>query len=74
MNIISKDKAKEIAGQFYDGQWSALYQFCSSGVFIKDDYHKYLTEIDFMYMGFEPKYKKELKQLRDWFTYKNNEK
>lgn len=74
MNIISKDKAKELAGYFHGGQRSALYQFCSSGMFIKDDYHKYLTEIDFMYMGFQPKEKRELKSLRDWFTYKNNEK
>lgn len=72
--MISKDRAKQIALDFHGGGFSPLYQFGSSGTFIKEHYHKYLTEIDFMYMGFEPKLKRQLKQLRDWFTYKNNEK
>jgi hypothetical protein len=43
MKLISNKKACLIASYWHGGQWSALYQFCSSGVIVeanKPDYHK----------------------------------
>jgi hypothetical protein len=42
---IKLDKAKRIASDWHDGQWSALYQFASSGIIVPQNYNDYQDEI-----------------------------
>ena len=42
---ISLAKAKEIASHWHGGQWSALYQFASSGKVLNENFHRYLNEL-----------------------------
>jgi hypothetical protein len=42
---ITLSKAKEIASNWHGGQFSALYQFASSGVILKENYNRYFNEL-----------------------------
>jgi hypothetical protein len=77
-NVICKDRAKEICNAWHGGQWSALYQFGSSGIFIPENILKYLKEVQ---ENREPEYNlhpgtisikadKELKSLIRFFEFK----
>ena len=79
--IISKNKAKEICSLWHGGQWSNLYQFASSGVFIGPNCLKYLKEIQ---ECLEPEFylhpatlskknERELNSLKNFFEFKCRE-
>ena len=42
---ITTERAREIAGQWHGGQWSGLYQFASSGIFVPQSILHYLHEV-----------------------------
>jgi hypothetical protein len=44
--IISTERAQEICRHWYNGQWSAYYQFLSSGVFLIENTLQYLRETE----------------------------
>jgi hypothetical protein len=44
--MITKLRAKEICSHWHGGQWSALYQFTSSGVYLIANHRKYLRDIE----------------------------
>lgn len=73
MRTITKKKAIEIARRWHGGQWSALYQYASSGEFVKERSVEYIKEcVDCKYPSknnvVHPKYKiKELDQLIRYF-------
>jgi ubiquinone/menaquinone biosynthesis C-methylase UbiE len=79
--MISKITALKTSSLWYCSQWSALYQFQSSGIFNIADILKYLREIQ---RNLEPEYflyptiltkknKAELTRLKTWFEYKAKE-
>jgi hypothetical protein len=79
--IISKNRAKEICSNWHNGQWSALYQFGSSGVFLIESTLIYLKEVQ---ECLEPEYnlhpsslskahEKELNSLKNFFLFKARE-
>jgi hypothetical protein len=81
-SILSKDRAREIASHWHGGQWSALYQFMSSGVYMPQNHLWYLFEIiqdiENEYHAPYPrklsqKETRELKSLIRWFAYKGEE-
>jgi len=45
MSGINVNRAMEIASHWHNGQWSALYQFASSGKILKENYQRYLNEL-----------------------------
>ena len=45
MKTISKQRAQEIASWWHGGQWSALYSFCSTGIFCIEHSLQYFKEI-----------------------------
>lgn len=65
---ISVQKAREIASHWHGGQWSALYQFASSGVVTKENLNRYFSEINSDLNGASHKDKKELKSLELFFV------
>ena len=77
---ISTAKARKIASDWHGGQWSALYQFASSGVFVPENYSRYSNEINAeiereteYHSRITKKQSNELWQLRKYFEYKRNE-
>jgi hypothetical protein len=74
MAYISKNKARQIASEWYDGQWSALYQFLSSGVYLPENHSRYIKEVNELYTyAKNKKQTNEINQLKRWFMYKKNE-
>jgi len=81
MKAISRARAQEIANYWHGGQWSALYQFTSSGVFMPENSERYLSELwDCLQPEFalhpgelSQKNEKELKSLFRWFAFKCTE-
>lgn len=79
--ILSKDRAKEICSNWHGGQWSSLYQFASSGVYLVENHLKYLKETQecrepeyYLHPGtISKKDDKELKKLIAFFEYKGQE-
>lgn len=80
-NLISNLRAKEICSKWHGGQWSALYQFASSGVYMVENHLRYLQETE---SDLHPEYnlrpgtlsKKdtaELNSLQRWFIFKGTE-
>lgn len=68
--MISTKRAKEISSYWHSGQWSHLYQFASSGVYIPQS--AYIQELN----KCVPQCKKdaeELKKLTKYFKFKDNE-
>jgi|688.fasta_scaffold459551_1 hypothetical protein len=64
VGAITLNKAKEIASRWHSGQWSAIYQFASSGIITKENYSRYLNELEKdLKFADTTKDKKELKQL-----------
>jgi len=47
MNFIKLERAKEITTHWHGGQWSALYQFGSSGVYDTKNALRYLHEVQY---------------------------
>lgn len=45
MRTIKKQRAQELASQWHGGQWSALYQFASSGTVLEENALCYIEEI-----------------------------
>lgn len=45
MKYITSNRAQEIASNWHGGQWSALYQFASSGKYLVENHLLYLEEI-----------------------------
>lgn len=72
VNIISKDRAQEIASNWHGGQRSALYSFSSSKKYVDSKYDDYIDEIN-SNKPTNSKDKKELSDLKKFFTYKHNE-
>jgi len=64
--MISRETAIRIASEWHGGQNSALYQFASSGVFLRSYFDYYIQELE--------NCSKSGKQLKDWFIFKNSEK
>ena len=71
--LISKLKAKEIASDWHGGQWSALYQFASSGIYLPETHKKYLNEIADNIPLASLTQKRLLRKLKAWFIYKHKE-
>ena len=44
MKTITQVRAQQIASNWHGGQWSALYQFASSGIIIKENILLYIQE------------------------------
>jgi hypothetical protein len=74
--MIRIETAKKICSSWHGGQWSALYQFASSGVFVPDNALRYVWEImqDLQNQHFAPYphdlkkgETKELTQLKEYF-------
>lgn len=72
---ITAERARAIASQWHGGQWSALYQFASSGIFHVPNTLKYFQELEF---DLEPEFwnakevtrtKKDLKELNSLKKY-----
>jgi len=40
-----KDQVKKVCSEWHGGQWSALYQFASSGQFVPENTLRYLKEL-----------------------------
>jgi hypothetical protein len=68
-NVISTLAAREIAMGWHGGQWSALYQFGSSGVYMDSYYDLYISEIDSNLNS--AKSDRGLKALKKYFQYKH---
>jgi len=69
---IKLDKAKRIASEWHDGQWSALYQFASSGIIVPENYNKYQNEIQrSINIAKNNKDINELHQLSQYLYYTN---
>jgi hypothetical protein len=73
-DVISTMTARKIAMDYHGGQWSALYQFGSSGVYIDNFYEMYISEID-ADLARVPSNRKSLadrylKALKKYFRYK----
>ena len=60
--MISTNKAAMIASYWHEGQWSGLYQFASSKTFIKENFTRYIAEIN------RCENVKELRELKEYFT------
>jgi len=45
MKTITSKRCREICQNWHGGQWSALYQFASSGVYLVANHLKYLREL-----------------------------
>lgn len=75
--LLTVNKAKDIASAWHGGQWSALYQFASSGVYLPQNHLRYLHEIQ---SEIEPEYfsahpvhrsfrdKQKLRALKNYIT------
>lgn len=46
MKQITTIRAKEIASHWHGGQWSALYQFASSGIMTDENTLRYFREVE----------------------------
>jgi hypothetical protein len=71
--LLSKDKAREVASDWHGGQWSALYQFASSGEYVPGYQKKYLFEIAENIPLASYTQKRLLKKLKSWFVYKSKQ-
>jgi hypothetical protein len=40
-----KEQIQKTCAEWHGGQWSALYQFCSSGVYLVENHLRYLKEL-----------------------------
>lgn len=78
---ISNQLARQIANEWHGGQWSALYQFASSGVYLIENHLRYLKEVQ---EALEPEFylypttlskrnQASLNSLKRWFEYKGLE-
>ncbi len=80
-NLISKNRCIEICTSWHGGQWSALYQFLSSGVYMPENHLKYLKELQecrepeyYLHPGtISKKNDAELNSAQRWFIYKGTE-
>ena len=45
MRYITEQRAKEICDAWHGGQWSAIYQYASSGIFVRDNALRYVMEV-----------------------------
>ena len=80
-NLISTNRAREIANSWHGGQWSALYQFGSSGVYMPENHLRYLREVQQCFeteyklkpSELPQKHKGELASLKRYFTFKGKE-
>lgn len=70
--IVSKNQAREIASHWYDGLWSALYSFQSSGK-ITPPVDKYIEEVVENFPAENKKDEMELKKLLKFFRHKKRE-
>jgi hypothetical protein len=68
--MISNKRAREIASNWHNGQWSHLYQFTSSGVYLPQS--AYIQELN-KCIPTCPQDATELKQLIKYFKFKDNE-
>lgn len=68
---ITTKKAREIASYWYGGQWTDLYQFLSSGIYMPKNHDGYIEEInDSMKYAIRKKDKEELRKLKNYFILK----
>ena len=66
---ITLQKARNIASSWHGGMFSALYQFASSGIIVKENYSRYLNEIESdIKIATTQKDKKDLQQLMNFIT------
>jgi len=64
---ITLQKARDIASSWHGGMFSALYQFASSGIIVKENYSRYLNEIESdLKFANNQKDKKDLQQLMNF--------
>lgn len=79
--MLKHETAKKLSSQWHGGQWSALYQFGSSGVYLIENHLQYLKEVE---MSMHPEYdlhpsdlskksEKELNSLKEFFTEQGKE-
>lgn len=81
MNYINDKRAQEIASHWHGGQWSAYYQFASSGIYTIENCLRYLQETE---TNLHPEYnlhpgeltqrdERELNSLKKYFIRKGAE-
>lgn len=77
MKTINKSKAIHFCQHWYGGQWSAIYQYLSSGIWVKENALLYVSELQENINNqehaakpyFLPKYQvKQLEQLISYFV------
>jgi hypothetical protein len=69
MKTINHYKATDIANDFHDGQWSALYSFASTGNISSDKHPDYHKEVDKMISEPHKFLKKDMKRLHNLKNY-----
>jgi len=47
--MIRPKTAQKLCASWHGGQWSALYQFASSGIYVPENHLLYLKELEFNY-------------------------
>lgn len=78
--MIRVRTAQRIAGTCHGGQWSALYQFASNGIYLKENHLRYLQEVETalhpeydLYPGeLSKKQEKQLNGLKYYFLLQGN--
>lgn len=72
---ITTKKAQQIASNWYDGQWSGLYQFLSSGIYVPENHEKYIREVEKnLNQARLKKDKEDLRKLKNYFILKKAKK
>lgn len=79
--MIKNKTAQSICASWHGGQWSALYQFASSGIYTVENHLRYLQEIETclhpeynLYPGELTKtQERELTKLKSYFLMKGRE-
>lgn len=68
---INTRKAQLISSYWYNGQWSALYQFLSSGIYLSENHDRYIREVENALKSAKlKKDKDELKKLKNYFIFR----
>ena len=72
---ITKEKARQIASNWHGGQWSGLYQFASSGIYVSENHDRYIREVERdLNLAKLKKDKEDLRKLKNYFILRKAKK
>lgn len=72
---ITKEKARQIASNWHGGQWSGLYQFSSSGIYVSENHDRYIREVERdLNLAKLKKDKEDLRKLKNYFILRKAKK